>query len=52
MQSEKPKLFYCIFVVFLESTLNFKHFEKKKHEPPSSSISDVIESERHAYLNS
>ena len=28
MQSEKPKLFYCIFIVILESTLNFKRFEK------------------------
>ena len=27
--SEIPKTFSCIFTAFLESTLNFKHFEKK-----------------------
>ena len=37
--SEKPKAFSQIFIAFLESTLNFKHFEKK--EPHSSSISEV-----------
>ena len=37
------------FIAFLESTLNFKDFEK--NEPHSSSISEVIDSERHAYLN-
>ena len=45
--SEKPKTFYQ----FLESTLNFEHFEKKKNEPHSSSISEIIDSERRAYLN-
>ena len=46
---EKPKIFCCIFIAFLESTLNFEHFEKKKNknknEPPSLSISEVIDSE-------
>ena len=27
--SEKPKIFCCIFIAFLESTLNFEHFEKR-----------------------
>ena len=27
--SKKPKIFCCLFMAFLESTLNFKHFEKK-----------------------
>ena len=27
--SRKPKAFYCNFIVFLESTLNFEHFETK-----------------------
>ena len=37
--SEKPKIFCCIFIAFLESTLNFEHFEKRKR--PSVSISEV-----------
>ena len=35
---------------FLESALKSKHFEKK-NEPDSSSISEVIDSKRLAYLN-
>ena len=35
---------------FLESALKSKHFEKK-NEPDSSSISEVIDSEKLAYLN-
>ena len=27
--SKKPKTFCCFFIVFLESTLNFEHFEIK-----------------------
>ena len=38
------------FIAFLESTLNFEDFEIK-NEPHSSSISEVIDSERRAYLN-
>ena len=37
-------------MAFLECTLNFENFEKKS-EPHSSSISEVIDSERRAYLN-
>ena len=47
--SEKRKTFCQIFTAFLESTLNFKHFEK--NEPHSSSIFGVIDSKRSAYLN-
>ena len=47
--SEKPKIFSRFFIAFLESTLNLEHFEK--NEPHSSSISEVIDSERRAYLN-
>ena len=36
----------CVFIEFLESKLNFQHFE-----PTSLSISEVIDSERRAYLN-
>ena len=50
--SEKPKIFCQFFIAFLESTLNFEHFEtKKKNESHNSSISEVIDSERRAYLN-
>ena len=44
--SEKPKIFCCIFIPFLESTLNSKHFEKEM-----SLLSEVIDSEKCAYLN-
>ena len=47
--SEKPKTFCQFFIAFLESTLHFKHFEKKG--PYSLSISEVIDFERRAYLN-
>ena len=51
--SKKAKIFCCIFISFLKSTLNFEHFEKKKKKkgPSSLSISEVIDSERRAYLN-
>ena len=50
--SEKTKTFFQFFIAFLESILNFKHFEKKKkNEPHSSSISEVIDSQRRVYLN-
>ena len=44
------KTFSSFFIAFLEFELNFEHFEKK-NEPLSSSISEVISSERHAYLS-
>ena len=47
--SEKPKTLPQIFIAFLESTLNFKHFEK--NEPHSLSISEVFDSKRCANLN-
>ena len=49
--SEKPNTFFELFIAFLKSRLNFEHFEKKKNELHSSSISEVIGSERRAYLN-
>ena len=47
--SEKLKTFSQLFITFLECTLNLEHF--KKNEPHSSSISEVIDSERRAYFN-
>ena len=43
--SEKKKTFCCIFIAFVESTLNLEHFwkKKKKKEPHSFSISKVID---------
>ena len=40
-----------IFITFLESTLNFELFFFQKNEPHSLNISEVIASERCAYLN-
>ena len=48
--SEKLKRFYQFFIAFFESALNLEHFEKK-NEPHSSSISEVIDSQRRVYLN-
>ena len=48
--SKKPKWFCSIFIAFLESTLNFEHFERK-NEPHSLSISETIDSKRRGYLN-
>ena len=48
--SKKTKTFWCSFFAFLESTLNFQRSEKKI-EPHWSSISEVLDSERCAYLN-
>ena len=47
---EKPKKLCQFFIAFLESTLNFEHFEEK-NEPLSLNISEVFDSERRAYLN-
>ena len=47
--SQKMKTVLCLLIAFLESTLNFEHFEK--NEPHSSSTSEFIDSERGAYLN-
>ena len=48
--SETLKTFSQFFIAFLESTLILEHFEKKD-EPHSSSIYEVTDSERRAYLN-
>ena len=40
---KKQKICYQFFVAFLESTLNFQHFEKK-HQTHSSTKSEVIDS--------
>ena len=47
--SEKLKTFSQFFIALLECTLNVEHFEKNKSH--SSSVSEVIDSERRAYLN-
>ena len=44
------KICYQFFVAFLESTSSFQHFEKK-HQPHSSTKSDIIDSKRSFYLN-
>ena len=48
--SEKLKPYSQFVIAVLECTLNFEHFEKKC-ETHSSSISEVINSDRRAYLN-
>ena len=49
--SVKPKTFVNqFFIAFLESTLNL-NILKKQNEPHRSSISEVTDSERRAYLN-
>ena len=48
--SKKLKIFCYVLIAFLESTLNFEHFEKKK-KPHSLSISEIIDSEKRSYLN-
>ena len=49
-KKKKPKIFYFIFLQFLEPTLNLQFFGKK-NEPHKSNISGVIASEICAYLN-
>ena len=49
--SKKPKSFCCIFIAYLEPTLDFEYFEKKKKGPHSLSISEIIDSKRYGYLN-
>ena len=49
--SEKLQTFLRIFITFLESPLNFEHFEKKKKEPYGSNIFEVIDSQRDVYLH-
>ena len=47
--SEQLKTFSEIFIAFLETTVRFKYFDKKKLY--SSGIPEVTDSERCAYLN-
>ena len=47
--SQKPKTNWCNLIAFFQSTLNLKHFEK--NELHSVSISGIIDSVRHGYLN-
>ena len=49
--SQKPKTFSNFFIAFLKSTSNSEHFEEKKSESHSLSISGIIDSERGGYLN-
>ena len=51
--SKKQKTFCCLFVAVLESTLNFRHFQKKQKtiELPCLNISEIIDFERCGYLN-
>ena len=52
--SKKPKSFCCIFIAYLEPTLDFEYFEKekkKKKGPHSLSISEIVDFERYGYLN-
>ena len=48
--SKKPKIFWNNFVMLLESTLNFEHFEKK-NDPQSLSIFEILDCKRRGYLN-
>ena len=48
--SLKQKSFSCFFVVFLKSTWNGEHFQKKG-ESSSLSISEIIDSKRGGYLS-
>ena len=48
--SLKQKTFSGIFIAFLKSTWNGEHFQKKA-EPPSLSISEIIDSKRGGYLS-
>ena len=48
--SQKQKTFSWFFIAFLKCALNLDQF-KKKDEYPSLIISDIIDAERHGYLN-
>ena len=49
--SLKQKLFSGFFIAFLKSTWNGEHFQKKKGESSSLSISEIIDSKSGGYLN-
>ena len=48
--SRKQKTFSGFFTAFLKCALNLEHFSKKD-EYPSLIISEIINAERHGYLN-
>ena len=49
--SLKRKTFSWFFTAFLKSTWNGEHFQKKKGESSSLSISEIIDSKRGGYLS-
>ena len=49
--SKKLKSFSAFFTAFLKSTFNLKHFKKKKDEPHSQGLSEIIDCEIGAYVN-
>ena len=49
--SLKKKTFSDFFIAFLKSTWNGEHFQKKKGESSSLSISEIIDSKRGGYLS-
>ena len=49
--SLKQKTFSGFFNAFLKSIWNGEHFQKKKRESSSLSISEIIDSKRGGYLN-
>ena len=48
--SKQPIIFYQFLIAFLEYTPNFQHLEKKD-EAHSSTLSNIIDSDRSCYLN-
>ena len=48
--SKTLKTFFQIFIAFLTFTSNFKHFEENG-KPQSLSICEIMDSEKHLYLN-
>ena len=48
--SHKQKTFSGVFIAFLKCAWNLEHFQKKD-EYPSLIISEIIEAEKHGYLN-
>ena len=48
--SQKQKTLSGFFIAFMQCALNLEHFQKKD-EYPSLIISEIIDAERHGYLN-
>ena len=49
--SKKSQNILAFFIAFLEFALNLEHYEKKKNEGYSSSISEVVDCQTNVYLN-